>query len=119
MKQANALKELRRICLALPAALETTTFGHPTFQAGAKRTFAVLDDHERPGKLCIAFKASADEQRTLIDNFRFWPCKFGANHGWTSAVVDDTLDWNRIGKLLVDSYRLVALKRMREALDRT
>ena len=39
------LANLRPICLALPEARETTTFGHPTFQAG-KKTFAVLDHYQ-------------------------------------------------------------------------
>jgi predicted DNA-binding protein (MmcQ/YjbR family) len=113
----NPLERLRKICLALPEAIETTTFGHPTFQAGPKKTFAVLDDAERAGALCIVFKAAVEVQRELVDDETFFPCKFGARHGWTSAVVGRGLDWKLIEKLLVESYRLVASKRMGAALD--
>jgi len=108
----RALGRLRRICLAFPEAIETTTFGHPTFQAGKKRTFAVLDDAERVGVTCIAFKAPIAAQRALVDDETFFKCKFGARHGWTSAVVSSDLDWKKMRGLLLQSYKLVATKRM-------
>ncbi len=93
------------------------TFGHPTFQAGKKRTFVVLDDHERAGMLCLVFKADRAEQARLVDGERFFPCKFGAKHGWTSMRVDAQADWRQAKELVVESYRRVALKRMVAALD--
>ena len=36
---AQALKEIRSLCLALPEACEVEAWGHPTFRA-AKRMFA-------------------------------------------------------------------------------
>lgn len=112
-----ALKRLRAICLELPDVLETTTFGHPTFQAGKKKTFAVLDDHERKDTLCLVFKVSLAEQRRLTQDPRFFPSKFGARHGWTSLVIDADVDWDEVEPLLVQSYRLVASKRLVARLD--
>src|SRR5579884_1620137 len=43
MDEQKILFKLREICLALPGASETVTFGHPTFQAGKMKTFAVLE----------------------------------------------------------------------------
>lgn len=111
------MKRLRAICLALPEVIETTTFGHPTFQAGKKRTFVVLDDHERDGVLCIVFKAAPAEQKELVRDPRFSPSKFGAKHGWTSMAVDAALDWKHVEELVTQSYRRLALKRMLAALD--
>lgn len=34
--QAAVLKKLRKLCLALPEATETVTFGHPTFRVADK-----------------------------------------------------------------------------------
>ena len=95
------------------------TFGHPTLQAGKKRTFVVLDDHEQPGMLCLVFKADRAEQTRLVDGERFFPCKFGAKHGWTSMRVDARTDWRQAKRLVVASYRRVALKRMVAALGGT
>jgi len=111
------LKRLRTICKRLPEVIETTTFGHPTFQAGKKKTFVVLDDHERDGELCIVFKASLADQKKLLKSPGFFPCKFGARHGWTSLVVDRSIDWKEVESLVVASYRLFANKRMLAALD--
>jgi predicted DNA-binding protein (MmcQ/YjbR family) len=112
MPEAEHLRRLREICLPLPDALETTTFGHPTFQAGTKRTFAVLDDHERPGTLCIVVKLGLDEQEALVDDERIFRCKFGAKHGWTSIKVDGRTSWKRVAELVRTSYCNVATKGM-------
>ena len=114
-----ALARLRRACRLLPEAIETTTFGHPTFQAGKRRTFAVLYDHEQPDMLCLVFKAAPADQEHLVNNEDFFPSKFGAKHGWTAMRVNRLTDWPRARELVVASYRLVALKRMVTALDQT
>jgi len=116
-EEGRALKALRAICSVLPESVETTTFGHPTFQAGKKRTFVVLDDHEQPEMLCLVFKADRTDQARLVDGETFFPCKFGAKHGWTSMRVDARTDWRQAKELVLASYRRVALKRMVAALD--
>lgn len=115
--QRDALGRLRAVCTALPECIETKTFGHPTFQAGAKRTFAVLDDAEQPGMLCLVFKADVAEQAALVDGDRFFLSKFGAKHGWTAMRVDAKTDWGQVADLVLSSYRRVALKRAIQALD--
>src|SRR5258707_7556711 len=101
----RALETLRAICSVLPESIETMTFGHPTFQAGKKRTFVVLDDHEQRGLLCLVFKADRAEQAKLVDGKKFFPCKFGAKHGWTSLRVDARTNWPQAKELVVASYR--------------
>jgi hypothetical protein len=115
--EPGALGRLRDICRRLPETVETTTFGHPTFQAGRKRTFAVLDDHEQPGMLCLVVKLGADEQARLLEGEAFFPSKFGARHGFTAMRVDADTDWLCATQLVLTSYRLLALKRMLAALD--
>ena len=111
------LARVRRICAGWPGVLETTTFGHPTLQAGKKKTFAVLDDHERPGMLCLVVKLPASEQARVLRDPRFTPSKFGARHGWTSMVVDRQTAWKEVPSLLLASYRLVAGKRLVAELE--
>src|SRR5262245_64399281 len=112
-----ALDRLRKMCRVLPEVVETSTYGHPTFQAGPKRTFVVLDDHERKDMLCIVFKTDLEHQAKLVDGQRFFPSKFGAKHGWTAVRVDARTDWSLIEELVLASYRHVALSRMIRALD--
>jgi predicted DNA-binding protein (MmcQ/YjbR family) len=113
---AKALAAVRKICAALPGAVETTTFGHPAFQAGPKRTFAVLDDHEQPGLLCLVLKLEVEQQAALVDAERFFASKFGARHGWTSLRIDAGTDWAQARGLILDSYRRVAPKRWLQKL---
>jgi predicted DNA-binding protein (MmcQ/YjbR family) len=108
----DALTRVRAICRALPEVIETTTFGHPTFQAGKTRTFAVLDDAERAGSLCLVVKLGLDEQEALVDDERVFRCKFGARHGWTSIKVDGKTNWRLARELIETSYRRVATKKM-------
>ena len=99
------LKKLRSICLALPSASETITFGHPTFQA-AKKTFCVLEEYKN--ELCIVFKAELPVQQALIQSPRFFTAPYIGKHGWVSLRCSSKLDWGEIKDLVVESHRLVA-----------
>lgn len=112
--EKQILKRLRKICLALPEARETKTFGHPTFQAG-KKTFAVLEEYG--GDLTICFKATRAEQRRLCRHSRFFVAPYTGKHGWTSLKMGGKIGWAEVERMVVGSYRLVALKRMLAALD--
>jgi predicted DNA-binding protein (MmcQ/YjbR family) len=59
-----ALERVRAICLGFPGAIETTSFGHPTWKAGRK-TFAVFEKYR--GDWSVALKADPGEQRALIE----------------------------------------------------
>ena len=52
------IERLRKICLALPDAVETTNFGHPFFRIG-KKPFCVF--HGRENEPAIAFKVLKNE----------------------------------------------------------
>jgi len=107
----------RGLCHDLPGSVETLTFGHPTFQAGPRRTYAVLDDHERRGSLCLVVKLDPAQQAALVDDDRYFPSKFGARHGWTAVLVDGSTDWRRLVELVVSSFRRVAPVRLVAELD--
>ena len=99
------LKKLRALCLALPDASETVTFGHPTFQAG-KKTFCVFEEYK--GELCIVFKAELPQQQALIQSPRFFTAPYIGKHGWVSLRAESKLDWGEIRDLVTTSHRLVA-----------
>jgi len=108
------LDALRRICLALPEARETTTFGHPTFQAG-KKTFAVLDEYA--GESCLVVKLELPHQQAVLKSPRFFPSPYGAKNGWVCLKTSGRMDMEEVRELCLESYRGVALKRMLAALD--
>ncbi len=110
----RALKQLRAICLALPEAREVEVWGHPTFRAG-KKMFAAFG--EDAGELAVGLKVGFDRQEELLEDGRFFPTPYAARQGWVSLRIDGDTDWDEVGGLLREAYRLVALKRMLKALD--
>lgn len=110
----KALKEVRRLCLALPEACEIEAWGHPTFRAG-KKMFAGFGEEE--GRLSLGMKVGFDRQDELLNDSRFFPTPYAARQGWVSLTIDNNTDWTEVGGLLREAYRQVALKRMLKALD--
>jgi predicted DNA-binding protein (MmcQ/YjbR family) len=100
------LKQLRKICLRLPAATEGITFGHPTFRV-EKKMFAVLEEYK--GELGICLKVGTLLQGVFLDDPRFFRTPYIGKHGWvTLRVYAAPLNWNEIRELVKASYDLVA-----------
>jgi predicted DNA-binding protein (MmcQ/YjbR family) len=113
--ESSLLTRLRRICLRLPEVRETVKWGHPTFEAG-KKIFAVLDRYE--GRLCIAFRTQRENLEEMLTDKRFMEAPYASRYGWVCLFADGPIDWAEVERLLLASYRLVALKRMLAALAR-
>ena len=105
---------VRKVCRGLPEAIETETFGNPTWKAG-KKSFAVLGDYA-PARV-LSFKATPEERLALLEDDRFSVARYVGQHGWLVLRLDTDVDWDEIEELIIDSYRLVALKRMLRQLD--
>ena len=113
-KRGQLLEALRKICLQLPECSEAVKWGNPTFVAG-KKQFAVLDRYH--DRWCIAFLAKPAQQKLLLAKPGFFPAPYAAKYGWLCRDAEGRVNWKEIEKLILDSYRLVALKRMLAALD--
>ena len=109
LKEEAILRRLRKICLALPGATETRTFGHPTFQIATK-TFAVLEEYK--GELGICFKVGELLQGVFLKDVRFFRTPYIGKHGWVTLRVHAApLDWKEVGELAKGSYQLVEPKK--------
>jgi predicted DNA-binding protein (MmcQ/YjbR family) len=106
---ADILAKLREICLSLPAAEETITFGHPTFRAAGK-TFAVLEEYK--GELSIAFRVERSLQDVFLKDPRFYRTPYVGKHGWVSLRVSSRFRWAEVRELLAESYRLARAPRV-------
>jgi predicted DNA-binding protein (MmcQ/YjbR family) len=113
----KVLARLRKTCLALPEAYETTSFGHPTFRAGksGKKTFAVFENYRGEDTICV--KATLEDQALLVLDPRYFVAPYIGKHGWTSMRTAGTLDWKEVEDMVLESYRLVASKSMLEKLS--
>jgi predicted DNA-binding protein (MmcQ/YjbR family) len=111
-KVTPLLQRIRAFCLALPEVKETASWGHPNFRAG-KRTFVTferIDDQDT-----VALRLHPFEVDDLLKQRGFVRTPYGQGK-WVSLVVSSRPKWVMIESLLLQSYRLVALKRMIGAL---
>jgi predicted DNA-binding protein (MmcQ/YjbR family) len=109
------VQRLRGLCLALPETSERSSWGHPNFRAG-KKTFAAFEVIR--GRPSIAFRLPPEEVEPLLLRKAFFATPYGRGL-WVSLWVDGKIDWKLVERLLRRSYRLVALKRMVTALERS
>src|ERR1700676_2123355 len=110
MDGQKILSKLREICLPPPGLRETVTFGHPTFQAGKMKTFAVLERYK--GELSISFKVGKSMQSVFLDDPRFFKTPYVGQHGWVSWRVNGgRLDWQEIAELAAGSHQLITGKK--------
>lgn len=113
-KRAQAvLKKLRTLCLDLPEASESTSFGSPVWRAG-KKTF-VWAGYDRE-KLFLSFWVGVDQQAMLTADEHYQIPAYLGHNGWISLDVTKHCDWDEVRELVRFSYRHFALKRMLDAL---
>jgi predicted DNA-binding protein (MmcQ/YjbR family) len=112
------LDGVRRVCLALPEAVEVEAWGWPSFRAGARgKMFAIYDRHSDRG-YALTFKADPAERAGLVRDPRFFEPWYWGARGWLALDLAGTSpDWVEVGELVETSYRQVALKRQLKALE--
>ena len=110
----NVLVKVRKLCLSYPESNETAAWGHPNFRAG-KKAFVTFERWE--GRPSIAFRVADAEKEKLHPGGRFFVTPYGRGQ-WVSLWIDKPIpEWPVIEKLIAQSFRLVALKRMLSALE--
>lgn len=110
------LADLRRVCLALPEAVEVEAWGRPTFRAG-KKIFALFSGSE-DRRFTVIFKPDAEERPALLGDDRFHVPPYWGPSGWLGLdLTAAPVEWDEVAELVETSYRQVALKRMLKALD--
>jgi predicted DNA-binding protein (MmcQ/YjbR family) len=117
------LADVRRICLALPEAYETISFGRPWFRV--KTAFAVFGGGTKgPEKVHyqsgLLFLPDADTRLALLEDPRFFVPGYMGPKGWMGLdLLAAPVDWQEVAELVETSYRSVANKRQLAALEAT
>ena len=112
-RENRLLRQIRRQCLSLPETGEKASWGHPNFRAG-KRVFVAFEWIK--GRPSIAFRLSRTDVDLLLRRKGFFATPYGQGK-WVSLWADKTVNRTLVRRLVVQSYRLVALKRMIAALN--
>jgi predicted DNA-binding protein (MmcQ/YjbR family) len=112
-KEPLIVARLRKLCLSLPEASETLSWGHPNFRAG-KAAFVTFEWVR--GNPSIAFRLPGAVVSHLLLRPGFFPTPYGRGR-WVSLELKSRINWSTVKALVLDSYRTVALKRMIHALE--
>jgi len=104
---ATVVRNLRRICLAFPEAIEQPFVGHdaPAFRVRDK-LFVMLGETGET----LTCKAGPGDQALLVasDPDRFFVPPYVGTKGWIGVRLAGPVDWEEIAELAEDSYRLIA-----------
>jgi hypothetical protein len=109
------LARIRKICLALPEAIEVEAWGAPTFRIG--KIFAMYaqpDNHHGDGREGIWVKTDHFTQDLLVraQPARYFSPPYVGPQGWTGVYLDEKTDWIATTVLIRDAYRVTAPKRL-------
>jgi hypothetical protein len=115
----DPLERLRRLCLALPETTERLSHGEPTWFVRGKATFVTYADHHHDDRVAFWCAAPPGAQDALVrsDPERYFVPPYVGHRGWLGVWVDVPVDWDEVGELVVDAYRMVAPKRLLAELD--
>jgi hypothetical protein len=115
------LSRLRKLCLALPEAIEVEAWGAPTFRVRGKlfAMFSEKGDHHSGGRHGVWIKSVHEQQQLMIRNdpSRFFYPPYTGPGGWIGVYLDEEPDWEEVGHLLRDGWRMIAPKRVVKAFD--
>lgn len=116
----HVLARLRAICLTLPEVTEKPFGGHtaPTWRVRDKIFVTTSSGEYGDGRLSLWCKAAPGAQEVLVggDPERFFVPPYVGHNGWIGVRLDAPVDWEMVGALVTDSYRMTAPKRLQAAL---
>jgi predicted DNA-binding protein (MmcQ/YjbR family) len=106
-----SVARLRRLCMALPEAVEIETWETPTFRVRG-RIFALVATHE--GAPAVWLKAPRGSQELLLEAApeRFFRPPYLGGRGWVGVRLGRGVDWAEVDALVRRSFSLVAPKRL-------
>jgi len=118
MAHTDPLDRLRLVCLALPETTERLSHGEPTWFVRGKKTFVMYANHHHDDRLGFWCAAPAGVQEELVgaEPARFFRPPYVGHRGWLGVYLDVVLDWDEIGEIVLDAYRVIAPKSLLASL---
>lgn len=108
------VERVRRICMAMPEAVEVEQFGEPWWKAGKKAFCSYGAEDMKEG---VAFNLTLLDQQELCKRPGFAPTHYVGQHGWTTLTFGRAVDWSEVEELVGLAYRKVANRRQLAALE--
>lgn len=107
------LERLRKICLALPGAVEKEAWGDPTWRVHDK-IFAAQKGNYDGGRPSVWLKGMEGAQEMLVasDPECFFVPPYVGHKGWIGVYLDTPrVRWSMLADLIAESHRLVGKTR--------
>jgi hypothetical protein len=114
----DPLARLRALCLALPEVTEKVSHGEPTWFV--RRTFVMYADRHHDDRVAFWCAAPPGVQEELVAAAptRFFRPPYVGGRGWLGVYLDvDDVDWDEIGEIVLDAYRVIAPRKLAALLD--
>ncbi|WP_433284783.1 MmcQ/YjbR family DNA-binding protein [Pseudonocardia sp. CA-142604] len=124
----DPLDRLRVLCLALPEVTEKVSadvrsassaqHGEPTWFV--RKTFVMYADRHHDDRVAFWCAAPAGVQEELVTTAptRFFRPPYVGGRGWLGVYLDvDDVDWDEIGEIVLDAYRVIAPRKLTALLD--
>lgn len=111
----EAYERFRGVCLRLPETTEVFVeeWGHPTFRVGPKLKMFASCSAPDAESFSLGMKVEKAHQQALVHtDKRITVAAYVGKHGWITVDASGAVDWDEIGELVVESYRLNAGARL-------
>ena len=110
------LVKLREILKTLPEAVEDTPWGSIHWKVRGK-IFGGWGRSE-DGESSIGFKTDKELQAMLVKSDpRFSIAPYVGKHGWVDMKLGDAPDWQEVEHFVVESYKMIAPKKLADAVS--
>jgi len=114
-RDAQILKKLAQICLALPETERSDAGDHADFRVRGKVFAYFLHNHHGDGIVSVCCKSALGENidRASREPQRFYLPAYIGPRGWFGLRLDrEAIDWSEVQNLVELSYALAAPKRL-------
>ena len=110
---------LRRICLALPGAVELPSHGEPTFFANKKVFATFSSDHHHDGHIAAIVPAAPGIQEALVATRpeTFYRPPYVGGKGWVGIELS-AIDDDELGGFVTDAWKIVTTRKIVTAKKR-
>jgi hypothetical protein len=118
---SDVLARLRGFCLALPEVEERRSHGELAWFVRGRRMFVTFADRRHDNRVACWCAAPPGAQEALVAHHpeRFFRPPYVGHRGWLGVYLDVPVAWDEVEELVRDAYRVVAPKRLVDALAGT
>jgi hypothetical protein len=108
----SLIDRLRKICLALPDAIEKEAWGEPTFRVRGRMFAMFTNNHHHDGRIAVWCKAPLGFQSMMVGEApaRFFVPPYVGVNGWVGMRLDVDVDWKEVAGVVEQAYRMAAEK---------